>query len=151
MSESATLTSATTLLQHPHAREGVRRGRLLPWQERQLREYIDTHIPDQIAVADLRALVRLCEAHFARSFRLTFGMSARAYLIRRRLELAAQHMLRTKAPLRDIALQCGFTDQAHFGNRFLEATGFTPGAWRRSYCTQGSQPPTTDVASALER
>lgn len=153
MSTSAVLTSATTLLQHPEAREGERRerGRFLPWQERKLREYIDTHISDQIPVANLLALVRLGERHFARFFRQTFGMSPRAFLIRRRLQLAAQHMLQSDAPLSDIALQCGFTDQAHFGNRFREATGFSPAAWRRVCWNRDSQPQTADAASALWR
>ena len=154
MSASATLTSATMLLQQPHARERARwpRGRLLPWEASKLREYIDKHVAGPIPVADLGAFVGLGEAYFAHSFKQTFGISPHAFVIRRRLELAAQHMLHTDAPLSDIALQCGFTDQAHFGNRFREATGLTPGAWRRSCWTRDPQPsPTADAASALWR
>lgn len=153
MSASATLTSATMLLQHPQARERARwmPGPLLPWQARKLREYIDTHISDPISVTDLGALVGVGEWYFASSFRQTFGITPRAFLVRRRLELAAQHMLQTDAPLSDIALECGFTDQAHFGNRFREATGLTPAAWRRSCWTRDSRPPTADAASALWR
>ena len=33
-------------------------------------------------------------------------------------------------PLASIASQCGFSSQAHFGNRFREAFGLTPGQWR---------------------
>src|SRR5580704_5685191 len=36
-----------------------------------------------------------------------------AFVVRRRVELAARYMLTTDASLSDIALRCGFTDQPH--------------------------------------
>jgi transcriptional regulator GlxA family with amidase domain len=46
--------------------------------------------------------------------------------------LATQHMLQTDAPLSDIALRCGFVDQAHLCKHFRKVTGETPAAWRRA-------------------
>ena len=107
------------------------RERLLAWQARKVRDYIDSHITRPVLVADLCALVQRSEAHFSRSFKRTFGESPHVFLVRRRVELAAQYMLTTEACLSDIALQCGFTDQAHLGKHFRQATGQTPAAWRR--------------------
>jgi AraC family transcriptional regulator len=107
------------------------RRRLPVWWARKVREYIDGHIMDRVRTADLGALVGLSETHFMRSFKRAFGIPPHAFVLRRRLELAARYMLETDAPLSDIALQCGFTDQAHLGNRFREATGLPPAAWRR--------------------
>ncbi len=53
-------------------------------------------------------------------------------MIQRRLQLAAQYMLETATSLSDIALRCGFTDQAHLCKHFRQATGQTPAAWRRA-------------------
>jgi AraC-like DNA-binding protein len=80
-------------------------------------------------------LVQRSEAHFARSFRLTFGESPHAFVVRRRLELAARYMLQTEMDLSEIALRCGFSDQAHLCRRFREATGQSPAAWRRALKT----------------
>ena len=107
-------------------------GRLLAWQARKVREYVDGHIAGPIRVADLCALIQRSEAHFSRAFKRTFGASPHAFVIQRRLELAAQYMLQTEAPLSDIALLCGFTDQAHLCKHFRQATGETPAAWRRA-------------------
>jgi AraC family transcriptional regulator len=106
---------------------------LLAWQVRKVRDYIESHITDPVLVADLGALVRLSEAHFSRCFRRSFGQSPHAFVVRRRLELAAHYMLTTEASLSDIALRCGFTDQPHLCKHFRQAAGQTPAAWRRTH------------------
>jgi AraC family transcriptional regulator len=113
-------------------------GRLLAWQARRVRDYIDSHITGPVLVADLCALIDRSEAHFSRSFKRTFGESPHAFVIRRRLELAARYMLQTDASLSDIALRCGFTDQAHLCKHFRQSTGQTPAAWRRAGRTYDS-------------
>ncbi|MDB6012202.1 MAG: AraC family transcriptional regulator [Gammaproteobacteria bacterium] len=114
------------------AASDIRLG-LLAWQASKVRAYIDSHITGPILVADLCVLVRLSEAHFSRAFKRTFGKSPHAFVIGRRVELAAQHMLQTAAPLSDIALRCGFTDQPHLCKLFRQAMGHTPAAWRREH------------------
>jgi transcriptional regulator GlxA family with amidase domain len=91
-----------------------------------------------VLVADLCALVWRSEAHFSRSFRGTFGYSPHAFVVRRRVELAAKHMLETDMPLSDIALGCGFVDQAHLCKHFRAIIGETPAAWRRAKTAQGA-------------
>jgi AraC-like DNA-binding protein len=120
------------------------RGRLLAWQVRKVRDYIDSHITGPVLVADLCALLQRSEAHFSRSFKRTFGESPHAFLVRRRVELAAQYMLTTDATLSDIALSCGFTDQAHLCKHFRQTAGQSPAAWRRAHKSytdeQGTSP-----------
>ena len=132
-----TLLEAASLLRqcaHPSAAGEVPdgRGRLLAWQARKVRDYIDSHITGPVLVADLGALIQRSEAHFSRSFKHTFGESPHAFVVRRRVQLAAQYMLTTDASMSDIALQCGFADQAHLCKQFRQATGETPAAWRRA-------------------
>jgi AraC family transcriptional regulator len=137
-----TLLEAASLLRqqvHPSAAGEVPDGRerLLAWQARKVRDYIDSHIARPILVADLCALIQRSEAHFSRSFKCTFGESPHSFVVRRRVELAAQYMLATDANLSDIALRCGFTDQAHLCKHFRQAAGQTPAAWRRAQRVQG--------------
>ena len=143
------LLEAATLLRlqiHPQAAGQAYdgRGRLLAWQARKVKDYIDAHIAGPVLVGELCALIQRSEAHFSRSFKRTFGESPHAFVIRRRLELAAQYMLDTDASLSDISVQCGFTDQAHLCKLFRQVTGQTPALWRRVRRTQ--PPPGRRVA-----
>src|SRR5580693_2585575 len=116
---------------------GDGRGRLLAWQARKVRQYIDEHITGRMLVADLCLLIQRSEAHFSRAFKLTFGEPPHAFVIRRRVELAAQYMLESDRSLSDIAIRCGFTDQSHLSKHFHQTMGHTPAAWRRAQETEG--------------
>jgi AraC family transcriptional regulator len=137
-SAQGTLLEAATLLRQqidPAGAGGVpdERGCMLAWQVRKVRDYIDSHIAEPVFVADLCALFERSEAHFSRSFKRTFGESPHSFVVRRRVEFAAQYMLTTDASLSDIALRCGFSDQAHLCKHFRQAAGQTPAAWRRAH------------------
>ena len=144
------ILEATSLLRRqvdPQPVEGAAvdgKERLLAWQAQKVLDYIDRHITSRVLVADLCAQVRRSEAHFSRSFRGTFGYSPHAFVVRRRVELAAKYMLQTDVSLSDIALGCGFADQAHLCKHFRVVTGETPAAWRRTKRAQG-----VDVARGL--
>src|SRR5262249_11581014 len=143
MSASTTPINATMLLQgqieaKAAAPTPTARRRRPVWWARKVREYIDSHITDRVLAADLGALVGLSETHFMRSFKRAFGVPPHAFVLRRRLELAARYMLETEAPLSEIALRCGFTDHAHLSITFREATGLSPAAWRRMRAAQES-------------
>ena len=139
------ILQATSLLRRqvdPQPVEGAAddgKERLLSWQARKVLDYIDRHIISRVVVADLCALVQRSEGHFSRSFKGTFGYSPHAFVVRRRVELAAKYMLQTDMSLSDIALGCGFADQAHLCKHFRAVTGGTPAAWRRAKRAQGAE------------
>ena len=118
-------------LHRTSARRGVRGRRLLDWQARRVGEYIERNIGASISVSDLSALVQLSEAYFARAFKRTYGRTPHSYVIGRRLDQACHHLLNGHASISEIALECGFTDQAHLCKLFRRRMGQSPAAWRR--------------------
>jgi AraC family transcriptional regulator len=150
-----TILKATSLLRQqiepPTAKEVCNgRGRLLAWQARKVCDYIDSHISGPVLVADLCVLLKRSESHFSRSFKRSFGEPPHAFIVRRRVELAAQYMMMTDASLSDIALRCGFSDQAHLSKHFRQATGQTPAAWRRAqHHDEYETPPVQRFATAF--
>jgi AraC family transcriptional regulator len=110
----------------------VIRGGLAPWQIRRVVAFIDANLEHPLSISDLSPAARLSAHYFSRSFKQSFGVTPHAYLYRRRMERAQQLMLTTDEPLCQIAVACGFADQAHFTRRFRQSTGETPHAWRRT-------------------
>ncbi|MEO0770572.1 MAG: helix-turn-helix domain-containing protein, partial [Cyanobacteria bacterium J06649_4] len=48
------------------------------------------------------------------------------------VEKAKQLLTHSKLVLSDIALDCGFNSQSHFGKSFRELVGTTPGKYQRN-------------------
>jgi AraC family transcriptional regulator len=110
------------------------RGSFAAWQSRRLAAHIDANLAGKIVIKDLAASLNLSVGHFCRAFKCTFGVTARIWITRRRIELAQGLMLTTGAPLSEIALSCGMSDQSHFTRLFRRMVGETPSSWRQTRC-----------------
>ncbi len=109
----------------------VRTGGLAGWKVRRLKAYIQEHLARPISVADLSRVAGLSTTHFSRAFGRSFGEAPHVYVVGRRLDRARHLMLTTDMALSELAIACGFSDQAHFSKLFRRHTGRTPAAWRR--------------------
>jgi AraC family transcriptional regulator len=109
----------------------VARGGLAPWQARRVIAFIGDQIAASIQIEELAKVAKLSKSYFSRAFRSTFGQSPHAYIIGQRILRAKELMLTTGAPLAEIALDCGFADQAHLSRLFRQMVGSSPSAWRR--------------------
>jgi len=98
---------------------------------RRLRDYLDAHAPEDVALADLARIAQRSRYTVLRLFRDATGMTPHAYLVNRRVE-RARRALASGGGLADTALACGFFDQSHFSRVFKRLTGLTPGQYRRA-------------------
>jgi AraC family transcriptional regulator len=114
-----------------HAQTLVRGG-LAMWQQRIVTAYIEEHLPEQISLAALAALVRLSPYHFCRSFKQSFGMPPHRYHTSRRIERAKTLLAKPEPSVTDIGLKVGFSQTSSFTAAFRRATGVTPTAYYRS-------------------
>ncbi|WP_258910891.1 helix-turn-helix domain-containing protein [Pseudomonas putida] len=122
------------LLSQVGLRQGLRlKGGLAPNLRRQLVDYIEAHLDQPITLGELAMRCNLSEYHFARMFRSSFGLPPHQYLLARRLHRACQLLQLGVMPLGEIALLCGFASASHFGNRFRQALGATPGEYRSAF------------------
>jgi len=133
----ASLANALSLLQPtPDSQDNTPKGGKEPnglakWQARRVCSFIEEHFDQTITIVDLSRAARSSASHFSRSFRKTFGQPPHAYLMAWRIQRAREMMLTSDMPLTEIALSCGFSDQAHLTRLFRRAIGESPAAWRR--------------------
>ncbi|MEM7773782.1 MAG: AraC family transcriptional regulator [Cyanobacteria bacterium P01_A01_bin.37] len=117
-------TQATTL--------PVQAGGLPRRQLRQVIEYVDTHLDQDLGLADLAAIAQLSPNHFTRSFKQSTGLTPHQYLIQQRVERAKRLLMEGKLAIADIALAVGFTHQSHLNRHFKRWVGTTPKAFINS-------------------
>jgi AraC family transcriptional regulator len=104
---------------------------LAPWQGRKIDQFIAENLDRTISVGELASLARLSTTHFSRVFKRSFGVTPRDYVMRARLDRAKALLSRTSLSLCQIALDCGFCDQAHMSRIFHQVVGATPSRWRK--------------------
>lgn len=75
----------------------------------------------------------LSHGHFIRAFKQTTGLPPYRRLLQERIKQVQIYLSSTAMPLVDIALQCGFADQAHMTRIFTKRMGISPNAWRRQH------------------
>jgi len=114
------------------ARSAPHIGGLAPWQARRIKAEIEARCGESLKVSELAASLGLSASHFSRAFKTTFGACAGDYLRGRRVARAQRLMLEGRLGLAEIALQCGFSDQAHFSRVFSATVGMPPHRWRRT-------------------
>lgn len=134
--ESLTTQLAVQLIRryatHTAAPEPTR-GQLSPQQRQLIDDYIHAHLAEDIALAQLAALLHLSPYHFARRFKLTTGLSPYQYLLTQRINRAI-HLLQTNPDrsLLAVAVAVGFYDQSHLIRHFKRIHGITPRELRKA-------------------
>lgn len=77
----------------------------------------------------LEKLAKLCHVsvpHLAEVFRRDFGEPPRQYLLRHRIELAAEYLRTSNQSITEIALELGFSSSQHFANVYRKFRGKSP-------------------------
>lgn len=95
-------------------------------------DILHASVQEPVSMAEIAAEVNIHPTHLAQTFREQYGCTMGEYLRRLRVEAARAELTSTRKSLAAIALDAGFSDQAHFTRVFKRLTGETPGAWRRA-------------------
>lgn len=117
-----------------HPAPQVIQGRLTRQQLQRVRDFMEAHLADKIALEDLAALTGLDRFRFLKQFKSAVGMTPHAWLLRLRLETALKMIhLRAGISMTEVAHTVGFFDQSHFTHAFRSAYGTTPTGFQRSH------------------
>ncbi|NNE65340.1 MAG: helix-turn-helix transcriptional regulator [Pyrinomonadaceae bacterium] len=87
--------------------------------------------PTQTRLSRLTEEVGYSKKHFINKFKQDVGVSPKAYLRIMRFQRAIEEIESRDYDWAEIALDCGYYDQAHFINDFRTFSGFTPVEYAR--------------------
>ncbi|KRC68181.1 Transcriptional activator NphR [compost metagenome] len=86
---------------------------------------------EDASIADIADACNLSRSYFIKAFRQTVGTTPHRWLLEQRVQKAKELLRAPGRSITDIALLCGFADQAHMTRVFTSLLGVPPGVWRR--------------------
>ncbi len=98
----------------------------------ELKDYIETHLGEDLAIATLAAQIPMSQFHFARAFKAATGEPPHRYVLQRRIDRAKVLLSVARLPVAEVAYQLGFANQSHFTTQFRKAVGMTPKQFREA-------------------
>ncbi len=104
-------------------------GGLSRYRLRQVIEYVDAYLDQDLRLSDLAEIAQLSPNHFTRLFKQSIGLTPHQYLIQQRVARAKRLLIEGKLAIADIALEVGFSHQSHLNRHFKRWVGATPKAF----------------------
>ncbi len=96
-------------------------------------DFVRSNIASDLSLAELAKIARVSPSHFKTLFKQSVGMPVHQYVIRRRVEYAAELLQAGEPPLADVALAAGFANQSHMARCMRRVLGTTPAGVRGAF------------------
>jgi AraC-like DNA-binding protein len=97
---------------------------------KQVFEYIEASLDQDIGLNELAGLVGLSASHFSHAFKEAYGVAPYRFVLQRRIMRAKSLLVTTDQTVAEIALRVGFSSQSLFSKKFGAYTGFSPTFYR---------------------
>ena len=98
-----------------------------------VKDFINTHINDELRLEQLANLVSMTPTAFSRFFKLRTGKTLSEYIVDIRLGQAARLLLDTSDSVSEICWDCGFNTLSNFNRLFRKRKGCSPTEFREKY------------------
>lgn len=95
-------------------------------------QFLHGSIDRAIQLTDVAAAARVSEGHLSHLFQRQIGVSPMRYLLRLRMDRAAQLLCSTDLPISQIAEKIGFTDPLYFSRAVRRELGASPTRLRKA-------------------
>ncbi len=97
-----------------------------------VKDFIDSNYSDNLRLRDLAKIGLLSENHLLRNFNKIFEITPFQYISQKRIQEAKRQILESDKPIKDIAIDVGYSSFGNFSNYFKTIVGKSPSAIRKS-------------------
>ncbi|RJS18320.1 AraC family transcriptional regulator [Corallococcus sp. H22C18031201] len=108
------------------APEPKRRHALPAWRLRQVVEYIEAHLDEDLTLAELAGVAGFSVSHFKPLFKQATGMPVHRFVLERRVERARLRLIEGRMSLTEVALEAGFSHSSHMARCLRRFLGMSP-------------------------
>ena len=103
-----------------------------------IKNLIDGNPESDMSLSEIASKVGISVYYMSHIFKKTTSMTVVKYRNAARMERAKGMLAETDLSVTDIALACGFSSQGYFSERFSDAFGETPTAYRKRIKSQSN-------------
>ena len=94
-------------------------------------EYIGSNIFTELDIDSICTHIHMSKYYFCRKFKEHTGMTVMAYILKTRLMLAKDMLIKEKSSVSEISEKCGFSSISYFCQVFKADTGLSPLRYRK--------------------
>ena len=98
-----------------------------------LQDWLDSNYSEPVTLHRMASLGGLTERSLIRRFKAATGDTPTGYLQLLRIEVARQHLEKSRLPIDEITQLVGYEDVSSFTRLFRKHTGLSPGAYRSRF------------------
>lgn len=99
----------------------------------QCKDYISKNYHHKIYLEDIAEAIGISQGHLSRIFKKDTGMKIQDYILKFRIERAANLLKYSDASISEISDYVCFNSQSHFGSIFKQYMQMTPRQYREKY------------------
>jgi AraC family transcriptional regulator len=104
----------------------------LPQWLKEAKDFLHDNFAESVTLESVAKIADVHPAHLSRVFRAKFGCTIGEYVRRLRVDFVCRRLSKTDAPLSEIAVTAGFSDQSHLNKTFKSLCGLTPAEYRKT-------------------
>ena len=110
-----------------------RGGIISTYIQNKIIQYVAENITEHPQPRDIARIAGMSYDYFSRSFKNTFGISPKTWLLTERMRTAGQLLIETDFNISDIAIRIGYIDPGLFARQFKKIFGISPIKFRKKY------------------
>ena len=99
-------------------------------------DYIDLHLEENPSLSTISKHTKYSECYLSRKFREEIGTPVGVYVMKRRLERAADLLRDNKLTVKEIGERLNFCSPSYFSKHFKAVYGLVPSEWREQHMDQ---------------
>ena len=97
-----------------------------------IKTYVKNNLSRKITLSDLSWKLHCSTVTLTEHFKSEYGITIMEYVMKKRMEKARRLLENSELSIREVAEECGFSDNEYFSRCFKEFHGVSPNAWKKA-------------------
>ena len=97
-----------------------------------IKTYIKNNLSNKITLSDLSWKLHCSTVTLTEHFKNEYGITIMEYVMKKRMEKARRLLVNSELSIREVAEECGFSDNEYFSRCFKDFHDMSPTVWKRS-------------------